>query len=353
MFSNTISALGAPQLVAVSSELANGSYWLGEVSGQQPEVTARGKPVGAWGKRVDEVEAPFAPQYDREEYQNPGLQMLNLAELQMLATAFGVTPPWMCRPSGMELAGKTMLEVGCGTGRIALFGAGFGAEVTAVDQTEGYVLAAADKVARLPIGTPKPRLVVAPAEALTGENEADIVTAMFGVLNHCEDWTAIIKNLDGMLRAEGTFVLSMYGSPEAAVYAELQQGLPYAPAILTRRAPGGLLLGEDADDVLPARFPYPETVVETLEESGLAVESIQPFLSVTSLYPRQPTAENVAAFLRVVERRYGSTIGEYVGAYAGDPVRMLLASLCADYMIPPGRLNEAAYFGVVATKGGA
>ncbi len=306
--------------------------------------------MGEWGRKVDAIEAPFAPRYDAEEYNNPGLQALNLAEMGMLAEAFGTRPPWMGDVTGAELAGKRMLEVGCGTGRIALYGASLGAQVTALDQTAEYVEATADKVNRLPQGTPEPILIVAPAESLDPTQKSDYVTAMFGVLNHCEDWSEVLKDLSSTLNEDGKLVLSMYGSPDAAVYEEIKNGLPYAPAILTRRTPGGILLGEETSEVLPASFPYPADVLDKIEEKGLEVQRVQPFLAVTALYPRDFSPKNVAAFLDTVERRYGVGISGPMRKYASTPEQLLLASLRADYQVPKERINEAAYFGVIATK---
>ena len=309
-----------------------------------------GTPTTGWSRKVDEVEQPFSSDYDREEYKNPALVMLNIAELELVRDAFGLTPNWR-RSIDRKMRGKRVLDPGCGTGRIALYAAAKGAWVAALDQTAGYVEATAVKASRLPSDALTPKLFISPVENMLGSNqEMDYITPMFAVLNHCEEWQAVVSGLGRLLSAKGKMTLSMYGSPEAAVFQEIAEGLPYAPAILVRRINGGLLLGETADEVLPANFPYPNEVTECLKEAGLDIEKTVPLLAVTSLYPSQPTPENIQAYIQIIRRRYGKDISDFLQQFASQPAELLVASLRADSLIPPTRINEAAYFGIVASK---
>ncbi len=343
------SEANANELTQISMELATGERWLGPADTRDVNVTIVAEPRTEWAKQVDAIESPFVDDYDNEEYTNRGLQMLNLAEFRLIADATGVDLSWDSTVRG-DLLGKRWLEIGCGTGRIAVFGAALGAKVTALDQTTGYVMTTANKMRRLPSILPSSTLLVTPAEDFKPEQQFDVVTSMFGVANHFEDWRTGLSNVSKAVAAGGKLILSMYGSPNAAVYDELSKGLPYQPAILTRRTPGGILLGDSADQVLPAAFPYPREVLECLEQNGLEIETMQPFLGATSLYPREPKPEAIAEFIATVERRYGPATADILRPFASSPQQLLVASLYADYQIPLERCDEAAYFGVVARK---
>lgn len=341
----------------VSGGLANANRWLDESPNRDVEVEYLAKPTDEWGRKVDDVETAFAPDYDTEEYSNPALVMLNMAEFSMMAEAVGVAPPWEQQAQAEQpLAGTRWLDVGCGTGRIALYGASLGSEVTAFDQTAAYLEVTASKANRLPEGVREPDLQVMPVEAAlrywknNSLEKYDYISAMFAVINHCKDWPRALQEMSVMLAEDGKVVLSMYGSPEAAVFEELREGLPYAPAILVRRVEGGLLLGDSVEDVLPAKFPYPKDVVRSLENDGLGVQELIPLLSVTSLYPRDPSARNIEAFLEAVSRQYGSEMSDFLAAYRDDPEQLLMASFRADYQIPVEMIDKAAYYGIVATK---
>ena len=346
----------AHAFAANSVALATGARWMGGEVYRQVAVRQLAVPGDAWARQVDAIEQAFAPLYDTEEYANAGLQMLNAAEFTMLASAVG-------QPSPLNEAGSPAvqtqpnnpprwLDIGCGTGRIALYAAQI-ARLTAVDQTAGYVQATAQKLQRVPQLAAPPQLVVAPVERLLASETTqkyNIATAMFGVLNHCQDWQNVVGGVAKALQPGGTFALSMYGSPEAAVYQELARGMAYQPAILTRRTAGGLLLGEGAGQVLPAQFPYPAEITDVLALSGLAPTQLVPFLGVTALYPRQPSQGNRAEYLKTIQRRYGSDIAATLRAYNGDAAQLLVASLYADYQLGSDRVNEAAYVGVAARK---
>jgi hypothetical protein len=150
---------------------------------------------------------------------------------------------------------------------------------------------------------------------------------MFGVLNHCEDWERVIGSLESMLAENGKIIISLYGSPESIVFDELKNGLSYEPAILVRRTEGGLLLGEDAKTVLPTRFPYPKDVANQLEASGLKIESTVPFLITASLYPRDPTPQNIDSFLRMINRLFGSKVCKFLRDFAAAASRVALCGL--------------------------
>lgn len=277
-------------------------YQVNPVSGSGVEVLA--EPDTAWARRVDQIETPFAPVYDYEEYElNAALAFMGINELEFLLNQLGVR---RIDFKSQPLAGKKILDVGTGPGRVPVLLSALGASVTGFDATREYVAIAQAKIAtaetylgrRLDV-----RLFQCPAERFDyPAKEYDGVTALFGVLNHIELWQETVGNIARALKPKGTFVGSMYGPNEALVFRLLRENaLVYKPSILQRRTGDGILLG-DSYEVLPASFPSPGEISRTMEAAGLRITRQFGSLRLAALFPQDPSDANLRSFLEIVQQ---------------------------------------------------
>jgi len=128
--------------------------------------------------------------------------------------------------------GARVLDLGCGSGDDALYLAGLGVHVLAVDVAPGMIETARAKAAHLGIGASVVRFDVRPAEDL-GALEAgslDGAYSNFGALN-CADLGAVGEGLARALRPGAPVVLSVVGPrPLPALVAEALTGRPARPA---------------------------------------------------------------------------------------------------------------------------
>lgn len=336
-----------------SIRLATGKIWgLNNEETNVSEVEILAGPSGVWGKKVDEIEGPFAGEYDEQEYgNNIALCELNIRESLLILEALE--------------SGNTdkVLDVGSGTGRIALFLTAIGSrEMTAFDQTLEYMRILRQKMVRIgnvPVlgETGRLRLATVPVETYLAEDgfgdpRPSFITSMFGVLNHTQDTFGSTAGLYDLLEPGGRFVASYYGSQRAAVFEELRTGLGYQPAILVRRVDGGLILGESGK-FLPANFPSPAEIKEVLTERGAKVLKLAPYLFLTSLFPMKPNKKNITAYLDAVGRVAGTAAQNRLGRFAEDPNSLFWAACKYDRdeesKIDP---DLGAYIGIAVEKSG-
>lgn len=105
-------------------------------------------------------------------------------------------------------AGKRLLDVGCGTGYVAVLYARAGAEVTAVDIAERSVELTQQRFAVAGLRAVDVR--TANAEALPfKDGQFDVVTS-FGVLHHTPDTARALAEVHRVLRSGGTTYLMFY-----------------------------------------------------------------------------------------------------------------------------------------------
>src|SRR3989339_1969926 len=97
-----------------------------------PVIKTFSKPQSDWTTKVDEIEKAFADQYDQQEYPDyKALTMMGLFEVRNMLSAFGITSLRQTDFQDNPLADKKFLNVGCGTGREAIYLSALGAQVTA------------------------------------------------------------------------------------------------------------------------------------------------------------------------------------------------------------------------------
>jgi SAM-dependent methyltransferase len=130
-----------------------------------------------------------------------------------------------------ELAGRTVLDVGCGSGRYAEIAARHGAEVVAVDLSLAVDAARENLRAFLNV-----HLVQADVFALPLAAESFDLVYSFGVLHHTPDCERAFKALPRLLRPGGRLAIF--------VYAAYNKAIVYSSAVwraLTTRLPKRLL----------------------------------------------------------------------------------------------------------------
>jgi|GEM_PF-5377121 len=318
-------------------------------------------PDSEWSQRVDAIEAPFASDYDVEEYeQNQALTIMGGYEMMSVLASYGVP----ISPFGIEkqitqltveqpLKGKRFLDIGCGPGRFVIALAALGARVDAFDATAEYVQITGGKIraTEKTLGrTCDVNLYQCPAERFDyGQKKYDGITSMFGVLNHVQGGMKLLPKIAQSIKPGGAFNISMYGPNSALVFDLAEDGKinGYKPSILQKRAEGGIILG-DSDEVLPASFPTPVDIGYAIGASGLKINSTTGMLRVAALFPRDPDLYNNLAFLEQLERVEPEATKQ-LSPFVQDPNKLLLKSFLYD-LRNQEKINDFAYFQISATK---
>lgn len=147
----------------------------------------------------------------------------------------------------------TLLDVGCGDGRLALRMSDLGYEVTGIDVNEQAVAAAADRAAALDPGARRPRFLVADAAAsdpprgLGEPFEVVVCQLVASIVGDAADRRQLLTACAALLRPEGRLFLSASGlsgdvNPEyARLYAE-DGPLTGEPGTYYSRDEGGRIL---------------------------------------------------------------------------------------------------------------
>ncbi len=346
-------ARGLPQeALRVSIGEIAADYETNEMIFKAPTVTVLAVPKTPWAIGVDNIETPFAPDYDEEEYRaNPSLTMMGLFEIRNMLRAFSVPVSKQTDYQEAPLLDRRFLVVGTGPGREVVALSTLGATVTGFDATKAYVDLTAKKVQQASDKLGK-KLTVSlyqcPAEDYSYEQSSyDGVTSLFGVLNHVEDWKGTINKISESLKPEGKFVFSMYGTNDALVFKKIKtKELPYSPSILQRRATGGILLGE-SEEILPTNFPSPLEIVQTLQEVGLIIEKERGYLRIAALFPKNPTSENLVAYRQMVEAT-DTAAAKAINGYA-KPEELLLSAFLYDQHNQVN-IEDFAYVSYIARK---
>lgn len=315
-------------------------------------VATLSAPETEWAVRVDCIEAPFAPDYDAKEYGNPALNAMGIFELMEMLEAFGVPKSIQADYKAQPLADRSFIVAGCGTGREVIALSSLGAKVTGFDATKSYAELTRSKITDLArLGySPEVTIYQALAERFPYSGyQADGITSLFGVINHVKPWEQTLNAMSSGLKNDGVLVIEKYGPNDALIFNELRNGLPYQPSILQRRTEGGILLGENATDVLPAVFPDDNEFSAALEQAGFTITRKRGYLGLAALYPKDPTAENLTAFKARI-RQLDTDAANFIARFE-KPNDLLYAAMLKDRM--PGRqknLNNFAYALYVCKK---
>jgi SAM-dependent methyltransferase len=107
--------------------------------------------------------------------------------------------------------GARVLDLGCGTGDDALFLAGQGVTVLAIDVAPGMIESARAKAAERGIGEDRVRFELRAAEDVAGAGQGfDGACSGFGALN-CADLPSVARGLASVLKPRAPLLLSLLG----------------------------------------------------------------------------------------------------------------------------------------------
>ena len=200
--------------------------------------------------------------------------------------------------------GRACLEIGVGTGRIALPLAGRGMDLTGIDLSEGMMRKLVDKAG----GRSAVPLVRADARSLPFRERSFGGALAVHVLHLIDDWRAVLRELRRVVVPGGVFVTSF--TPNQATNHESLFG---ALADRFRRAAG-----------LPLTFPGTTTEEEVdaaMRELGAAVRPLSPVRAVLRIPPGEIVdrlAEGLYSFTWPLEEGPRRRAAEAVRAWAAE-----------------------------------
>ena len=179
-----------------------------------------------------------------------------------------------------ELAGRDVLEVGCGSGFAVQLFAEAGARVTAVDLTDWAVRTTRARVEAFGL---QADVLRADGEDLPFADESFDLVFSWGVIHHSSDMEAALSELIRVCRPGGRLVLMVYNRRSLffVVYRMLARFLPAA------RRLGFHFEGARAGDTegLVVRHLTRGELKRLLETRGLEVERLQPYGQDAELLP--------------------------------------------------------------------
>jgi SAM-dependent methyltransferase/glycosyltransferase involved in cell wall biosynthesis len=209
-----------------------------------------------------------------------------------------------------RLAGKDVLDVGCGSGIATQLLAEAGAHVTAVDLTEWAVETTRRRLTSFGLGG---RVLQADAEQLPFEDDYFDLVFAWGVIHHTSDTDKALSELVRVCRRGGEVVLMVYHRRSLffVVYRGFQRFLPVARRF--RLHFEGARAGE-TEGLIARHFTVGE-LRRKLQAAGLVDIWVQPYGQDAELLPlprrlRLPITERLPrAFKDPVLRRLGHQLG--------------------------------------------
>jgi 2-polyprenyl-3-methyl-5-hydroxy-6-metoxy-1,4-benzoquinol methylase len=179
-----------------------------------------------------------------------------------------------------DLAGKDVLEVGCGSGFAVQLFAEAGARVTAVDLTDWAVTTTSTRLETFGLKADVRR---ADGEDLPFPDESFDLVFSWGVIHHSSDMEKVLRELIRVCRPAGKLVLMVYNRRSLffVVYRALARFLPLA------RRLGFHFEGARAGDTegLVVRHLTRSELRRLLEAHGLEVECVEPYGQDAELLP--------------------------------------------------------------------
>lgn len=210
-----------------------------------------------------------------------------------------------------------VLEIGCGTGRLAIPLARIGAEagfmVTGLD-TEAEMLTQAAKLAEAESTTTQTalRFVQGDVRALELDRHYDVVLMPYGAAHHLhelDEQIAAWRSVRQVLRPGGLFVVDV-GAPDLAMLAQAREGTPRREDLAVSDAEGRKLRRTIAVTYAAATQRAMINFEYTVHDpGGDRREYASPFV-MHVYYPRE---------LELLFRLSGFHLERMVGSYAGEP----------------------------------
>jgi glycogen(starch) synthase len=208
------------------------------------------------------------------------------------------------------LAGKDVLEAGCGSGIAVQLFSEAGANVTAIDLTDWAVETTRRRLAAFGL---EGRVLQADAEALPFENGSFDLVFSWGVIHHTTHMDKALSELVRVCRPGGQVVLMVYHRRSLffLVYRGFQRFLPVARRLGLHFE--GARAGET--EGLIARHFTVDELRSKLERAGLVDVWVQPYGQDAELLPlprriRLPITEHVPRSVKdPVLRRLGHQLG--------------------------------------------
>jgi ubiquinone/menaquinone biosynthesis C-methylase UbiE len=244
------------------------------------------------------------PQGSREYFREIDRRIFHPRYMRLTADRAG-------RPFGLfvdfdGLAGKDVLEVGCGSGIAAQMFAEAGAMLTAVDLTPWAVETTR---ARLEAFGLSARVFEADAERLPFDDESFDVVFSWGVIHHSSDMDRALRELVRVARSGGQVVLMVYHRRSLfyVAYKLFQRFLPLARKLGMHFE--GARAGE-TEGLIARHFTIDE-LSRKLDAAGLVRAQIVPYGQDAELLPlprrlRLPVTERLPkTFKDAVLRRFG------------------------------------------------
>ena len=174
-----------------------------------------------------------------------------------------------------DLAGKTALDLGCGTGRATALMALRGARVTGLDFSPGMLDVAREKLARLPLAAPVTLLEHDVQQPLPFDNASfDLVTSCL-VLEHISDLRSFFAEIARVAR------------PEAMIYVSAMH-----PALLLRGVQANFTDPASGDEIRPHGYPHTlADFINAIVATDLGLRALHEESPDASFIVRYPKAE--------------------------------------------------------------